>query len=112
MTVSKEEISQAILNPEKQALIHSITDVFIDYYQGDEEYGGFSGGVMYDVLVIGYALFPDLFTEEAHCICVDCSDGPLRGKTSIMEGVPNCKIVRSVDSIALKAAFFEALNAL
>lgn len=52
---SKNELASTL--PEIQA----ITSNYIDYYLNDEEFGGFTGGVMYDVLTIAFLVNPELF---------------------------------------------------
>lgn len=109
--VSKEEVDANIASQEARERMHAITDVFIDYYQKDQTYGGYVGGVMYDVLVVGYALDPSLFRAATHPVLIDCSGGETRGRTVISdEGVP-CMVVERVDASALKDRFFRAMNA-
>ncbi len=110
VTISKEDLDNALANAALREQFHKISDVFIEYYQNNTQYGGFSGGVMYDILVIGYALYPELFTVEPHKIVVDCNDGPRRGQTSFSEKGVSASVVRTVEADKLKNAFFSAVN--
>jgi len=110
VTVTKEELDTQLKNAIAREHFRKISDVFIEYYQNNPTYGGFSGGVMYDVLVIGYVLKPDFFIIENFSISVDCSDAETRGKTSISSDGSEVQIVRSVDAAALKRSFFAAIN--
>lgn len=98
--------------PATSALKHnrSIVDAYIGYYEQDETYGGFAGGVMYDVLTIAYLLDPALFRLTPCCVSVDTSNEPTRGRTSIGNGPANCLLATDVDGALLKERFFAALQ--
>jgi len=79
----------------RDALRDIIRD-YVRYYRKDHIYGGYAGGVMYDVLVIAYLLWPELFSVEPRVVRVDTSDGPTRGMTTVdavSQEEPNCLLV-------------------
>ncbi len=90
--------------------ITQIVDFYIDYYCRDSIYGGFTGGVMYDVLTMAYLLKPELFTLKPACIAVNVSDSERRGETTVTKGKPNCRIATNVDAEGVKTLFFTAVS--
>lgn len=83
-----------------------ITKIYIDYYQNNSKYGGFSGGVMYDLLAITFLLDPNLFNTEKRKISVD-----LNGQTKIRNGLTsNCDLVIKAKPKLIKKLFFNTVN--
>jgi|CXWL01.1.fsa_nt_gi inosine-uridine nucleoside N-ribohydrolase len=111
VTINKEEFDSVLIENPLRTIVHSIVDVFIDYYQNDTTYGGFAGGVMYDLLVVGFYLFPELFTLTYTCVTVDVSDTEMRGRTSMCAGPENAFVVTNVDAMTLKNNFLARMRA-
>lgn len=83
-----------------------ITKIYIDYYQNNSKYGGFSGGVMYDLLAITFLLNPNLFKTEKKKIFVN-----LNGQTKIKNGlISNCDLVVKTKPKPIKKLFFNTVN--
>jgi inosine-uridine nucleoside N-ribohydrolase len=110
VTINKEELDGALADSPLRESIHAIADIFIEYYEQNAMYGGFSGGVMYDLLIIGYYLYPELFTVTPSCVSVDTSDGDMRGKTSMSAGPINALVARDVDALVLKERFLVGIR--
>ena len=91
--------------------IKQITKNYINYYNTDAQFGGFSGGVMYDLLAVDYVLHPELFEIKDVFVTVDCSNGEKRGETVVVENNKvNCKLVTAADSEMIKQSFAAAFN--
>ncbi len=91
--------------------IQRIADAYIRYYSTNAVYGGFEGGVMYDVLTVIYLLRPDLFRAHAVCVEVNCTDSERRGETTIKDGErPNCQLVIDVNATAAKTFFLTTIG--
>ncbi len=83
-----------------------IVNSYINYYQYDKKYGGFKGGVMYDVLAITYAINPKLFKTENNFVSVNST-----GQTLIKQKSPNnSQVITGVDPIRIKKLFFDSVN--
>ncbi|MBP9690900.1 nucleoside hydrolase [Candidatus Woesebacteria bacterium] len=65
---------QKIQNVNLKLAIQAITQIYIDYYKNDAIYGGFAGGVMYDLLAIAYEVNPNIFVSRNACVSVDTMD--------------------------------------
>jgi inosine-uridine nucleoside N-ribohydrolase len=98
--------------PEKfENNIKRITKNYINYYATDSRYGGFSGGVMYDLLAVDYVLHPEFFETKDAFVSVDFSGGERRGETVLVENDSvNCKLVVSADSEKIKKNFIAAFK--
>jgi inosine-uridine nucleoside N-ribohydrolase len=93
-------------------ILEDITKSFIQYYTSDPLYGAFSGGVMYDLLVIAYFLNPNFFTLEETCITVCTEKNNYFGQTRYEKNAqPNCRVATGVDAQKVKQLFFDTLNA-
>lgn len=89
-----------------------IIDIYISYYANDTIHGGFSGGVMYDVLAIAYLIDSAMFTTREERIEVETMPSKTFGQTFIsLSGKPNTTLVTDVDSTGVKRLFFDTLNA-
>ncbi len=101
----------SIQNKETRETFKQIAEIYIRYYTSKDEYAGFSGGVMYDLLTIAYVLDPSLFViKEAH-IKVETKPGTYYGQTKLIPGEkPNCLLVADVNAVKLKEHFFEEMN--
>jgi purine nucleosidase len=75
VTFSKDDLK------ESSKEVQEITDNYIKYYLKDKVFGGFSGGVMYDVLTIAYLHLSSFFDLELFNIFVDTREGVSFGQT-------------------------------
>jgi purine nucleosidase len=90
--------------------IRDIVSGYIRYYQKDKKHGGFSGGVMYDVLTIAYLLEPTFFSAHEACVSISIKEDITRGQTiEVPAGKPNCLLVDNVDAKRVKQLFFERI---
>lgn len=86
--------------------IKKIATAYINYYQYDKRYGGFSGGVMYDLLAITYLTNPKLFKTKTNFISVKSN-----GETLIKSRKnSNCQLITTVDPSGVKKLFFNSVN--
>jgi purine nucleosidase len=100
-----------VRNKRLQKNIQAITDLYIDYYTNDKEYGGFAGGVMYDLLAVVYLLSPDIFMVEKAFVSVVTRLSKKSGKTVLSrKGKENCSLVVRINEQEIKRAFFKYLN--
>lgn len=107
----KKEDFDSIADNKLTQDILKIVNVFIDYYQNDPEYGGFEGGVMYDLLTIGYLLKPQIYQTKNVYIDVETSDCKSNGLTFIDSSKkPYCMLCTDIEAVQLKALFFETIN--
>lgn len=90
--------------------IQSITDMYISYYMGNTKHGGFTGGVMYDLLATMYPLYPTLFSLEEACVIVETNQNARYGQTTTSSNKPNCLLMTDVQSEGLKEVFFHTVN--
>ncbi|HRN71216.1 MAG TPA: nucleoside hydrolase, partial [Candidatus Woesebacteria bacterium] len=74
-----------------------VINEYINYYKNDYKFGGYRGGVMYDLLAISYLLQPKAFKVEEACVEV-VLDGNHRGQTIVVEGMKNCELALNVQS--------------
>jgi purine nucleosidase len=101
---------QKINNSELANDFKKISKLYIDYYQNNSEYGGFEGGVMYDLLAISYYLDSNLFKVDQVYLSVDISNSEERGRTKILELSPNCELITSVDALKVEELFINCMN--
>lgn len=88
--------------------LSQITKNYIKYYQENEVFGGFKGGVMYDLLAVSYVLRPEVFLTQKSCVQVETNPGPAFGQTTLNPALsPNCTVVTDVDAEAVKKMFIE-----
>ena len=91
-----EEDFIGIKDPTLSKAIQEIVREYVEYYKYDHIHGGFSGGVMYDALVMAYMLWPELFHVEPHHVVVETGNGVSRGATAVdlkRKDKPNCLLV-------------------
>lgn len=92
-------------------LFQQITENYIEYYTKDATYGGFSGGVMYDLLAVTYLMKSSLFKYSDKCVEVNTTNGGRRGETTIdSKGIQNITVIEDVDSEGIKTLFFDTIN--
>lgn len=91
-------------------MIQEITDIYLQYYTSNDEYAGFQGGVMYDLLAVMQISDSELFTTIRERVCVDASYGVRYGETKIIPGTPNVDLVTGVDVPEVKRRFLCAVN--
>lgn len=102
---------QKIQNPLLQKTFLKIAEVFISYYTSADEYAGFSGAVMYDLLPILYLLDRELFMFEEADVAVETSSPLTRGQTVKLSTRKNpCRIARSIDAQKAAALFHTVIN--
>lgn len=100
-----------ITNQNLKSTFQKITDLFIRYYSSDDEYAGFTGGVMYDLLAITYALKPTLFTTEKGTVYVETGDNPLLGQTIFTpDAKSGCEIITACKPKEIVNLFFTTIN--
>lgn len=90
--------------------LSKISELFINYYTGQSEYGQFDGGVMYDLLALAFAVESSLFTTTQTKVVVETTDLNRYGETKIVAGQPNCNVVTKVNKDALKKLYIEVMN--
>jgi len=105
-----QDIFDHIDNPNLSEGLVKISQVYIDYYSNNSEYGGFEGGVMYDLLAIALLVDQSLFTLAEANIIVETEDEERFGLTESVPGVPNCQIVTQVNSNKLKELYIKTMN--
>lgn len=96
--------SERVIHPAMRRIIAA----YIEYYQRDPEHGGFTGGVLYDVLAAAYAHDPSLLQLEKKRVFVDTSESPTRGITLALPGQPNCRVATGVDAELVKNLLLKA----
>jgi inosine-uridine nucleoside N-ribohydrolase len=104
------DVFNQIKNPELAAGLSKISQIYIDYYSKDKEFGGFDGGVMYDLLAVALEVDSTLFTFEKVKINVETKDSDKFGLTEIIPGEPNCEVVTDVDVEELKKLYISVMN--
>ena len=91
--------------------IQTIANLYIEYYKTDPEYGGFAGGVMYDLLAVSYLISPSLFEISSAEIGVVTASGDSNGLTYLIgRGDPNCTLAVDANPSGIKDLFFNTLN--
>ena len=105
-----QEIFDKITNPELATGLAKISQVYIDYYAKDTEYGGFEGGVMYDLLAVALLVDSSLFNLEKVRVVVETTDPIKYGLTKIVSGNPNCEVATKVDANKLKELYVSIMN--
>ena len=106
----KNEIN-SFKDTKKKQLFKQLLDTYIQYYISDPIFGGFKGGVMYDLLAIGYLLKPSLFLTKPVCITVNTSFSKIRGLTTYkVSNSSNIQLVSEVDGEEFKRLFFNTIN--
>ena len=93
-------------NPDLQQNIRQLTTTYIDYYTKK----GRLGGVMYDMLAVGYILCPEFFVTTSRKISVITKPSKRYGQTIFSRTGHPCTLVEDVDSDRVKALFFTNLN--
>jgi inosine-uridine nucleoside N-ribohydrolase len=84
----------------------TISKNYINYYQNNQKYGKFKGGVMYDLLVTCYYKNPKIFKNQNKFITVNS-----QGRTKIKKDqTPNCNLVMDVNPQKIKQLFFNTIN--
>ena len=81
---------------------------YVDYYEHDSEYGGFSGAVIYDLLVPLYMQYPELFEAVQASVHVETDQNKEYGLTTFTpDSTSSIKITRNVKAKALKRKFLD-----
>ncbi len=102
---------QKVQNVDLKFAIQKITQMYIDYYKNDATYGGFAGGVMYDLLAVAYELNSNIFVSRSAYVSVETNDRLQKGSTAVMAGKSaNCTLVSDVDESKIKTLFIKTLN--
>jgi inosine-uridine nucleoside N-ribohydrolase len=110
VTISLNEFKKTLKNERVGDSLRLLVTNYIYYYQNNKVYGGYSGGVMYDILAIAYVLTPKLFTLKAACVTVNTSNTKKRGETKIQKKLkPNCLVVTNIQADKIKQNFLNTL---
>ncbi len=105
VTFTLDEFNQ-LIDPNISNSFKKITNSYISYYQSNPKYGGFNGGVMYDLLAVSYFINPNLFKTKNKFILVKSN-----GQTIIKSKKNNnCQLVTQVNSSNIKKLFFNSVN--
>jgi len=86
--------------------LKKITQEYVNYYKNDEDFGGFSGAVMYDLLATAYLIDPSLFVVSSKKIRIKL-EGHRKGLTEENETGDVCKVAESVNSDSIKKLFID-----
>lgn len=104
--------TENVFNKLKGELTNKMREVineYINYYINDNKFGGYRGGVMYDLLAISYLLLPKAFIVEEACVEV-VLDGNQRGQTIIVEGKMNCQLALNVQPRDIENLFLSTMS--
>lgn len=100
-------------NGERKKLFQKISEEYIRYYMSDPVFGGFQGGVMYDLLTMAYILDATLFDSQLVNVQVNLSRGKKYGMTTLSRNIkPNAQIMTDVNARSLKKLFLDTVNAI
>ncbi|MCX7996939.1 MAG: nucleoside hydrolase [Patescibacteria group bacterium] len=100
-----------VMNRRLRETFTRITGVFIRYYTSDDEYAGFAGAVMYDLLAMAYLLESELFRFDDADVAVETTSPLTRGQTIRLPTRENpCRIATFVDADGVKQVFRDAVN--
>lgn len=103
---------EQITNRSMRKTFLKITDLFIRYYTSDDEYAGFSGAVMYDLLTIAYLLKPTLFTTIQRDVAVETGSPLTYAQTVLLDSTKSpVTVVVDVNGPQILQLFFDTLNA-
>lgn len=105
-----QEIFDKITNKKLATGLAKVSQMYIDYYTKNSEYGGFEGGVMYDLLAVALLVEPRLFELNGAKVQVVTDSSDKYGLTEIVQGNPNCKVVSSVNVDKLKELYIRVMN--
>jgi len=86
-----------------------ISKLYIKYYENNKKYGGFNGGVMYDLLAISFLIRPNLFKLKKANIEV-MTNKKKYGQTVIKNKKKNCLLVTDVNARGVLSLFFRLIN--
>lgn len=104
------EVFDRITDQAVAAGIKKIAHLYLDYYQHDKTHGGFSGGVMYDLLAVAYLVDAELFSTNSAHVAVNTSDQRRYGETTQLADYPNCRVMNSVRVQELTELFLKVMN--
>jgi len=90
--------------------LKEVIGFYINYYKNDKEFGGFKGGVMYDLLAISYILKPEIFSVKKTGVKVVLT-GERRGQTIVSNRFSNCELITKVDPVEIERLFISGLKA-
>lgn len=107
--IIKLEDFQKIQNKKIKDSFTKISRLYIKYYKDNKEYGGFKGGVMYDLLAISFLIRPNLFKLRMANIEV-MTNKKKYGQTVIKNRKKNCLLVTDVNARGVLSLFFRLIN--
>ena len=91
--------------------IRNIVEPYIDYYLTNQKFGGFTGAVIYDLLVPIHRTNPELFKSSKGFVSVETNQTERHGETSFMpDESSSIELITDVDGSALKEKFFSVLE--
>lgn len=105
-----KELFNRIDNPKLSSSLNKISEMYINYYSDNSEYGKFKGGVMYDLLTIALLIKPNLFNSKKKKVIVETKNKKKFGMTEIVKGSSNCKIITNVKVDKLKELYIKVMN--
>lgn len=111
VTFTKEDFLK-IKNKKIGNSFRKISDIYINYYSNNTEYGKFSGGVMYDLLAISYLMNRNLYKERgAYIDVITNTKSPHYGQTILKVSLKkNCNLVINIKPDKIKKLFFQTIN--
>jgi len=105
-----KELFNSIDNPKLSSNLSKISEMYINYYSDNSEYGGFKGGVMYDLLTIALLINPNSFSVKKEKVIVETKNKNKFGMTEIVKGTSNCKVITDVKADELKELYIKVMN--
>lgn len=104
------EVFNQITNPDLASGLVKISQIYIDYYTKDKDFGGFDGGVMYDLLAVALEVDSSIFETQKLRVKVETEKSDMFGLTEIIPGEFNCEVVTNVDVEKLKKLYISVMN--
>lgn len=90
--------------------LSKISQFYLNYYSNDKEFGGFRGGVMYDLLAVALHEHENIFQIKPCKVKVETEAGEKYGLTEITAGSSNCRLVTDVNSEKLTRLFIKTMS--
>lgn len=104
------DVFDRIRNEGMRDAMLKLTAAYITYYQQNDDFETFEGGVMYDLLAVAYILNPTLFTTINSEVRVNLDGGPDYGMTTLGDSKAESLVARDVDASRVKGLFLATLN--
>jgi inosine-uridine nucleoside N-ribohydrolase len=104
------DVFREINNKSMQESMLKLTNAYIAYYQQNNEFETFDGGVMYDLLTVAYMIDPSIFSVIPVGVTVNVEAGDEYGMTTLSSDDATSLVVRDVDAGRIKELFLGTLN--